>query len=838
MHNPSRESLSYSSPIHKDQEAHLKTTNQAIEEILKFSFPVWPLQNTVAVNPFWSLRDQPYEEVMGKISSITATPLFMSSEMYLEKIGTGEISEEVLSEVLTETRTRWPGLPDHAQGLKDHLSCHETQNSLNRIKSFGEYFDPSSFWHSKIISEVSKFAAAYLDQGQAIAAFPLKNKSFFSAWQSLIHDDKTLESWGLSFDKQVLRTFDGLEASEAISRMLNDIGIRGETTQKEYLGVLLFSVLGWSTQFSYHLWQQQLGYKKTSEGTPTDLLAVRLAYDYLLFKSALVSDHNIAKLWLKDLEEQTSARQNLTSPALSQELQLSYVCQLAWERTYQRSLSIGLNRKLKFIQKTPQVQMVFCIDVRSEMLRRHIETTDPKIETLGFAGFFGLPLDYVCTDEKQAQHRLPVLLSPALKVHEQNQSPENRDDQNPDLKQTLIQNYFRNLRKGTLSSLTYVELFGAFYIEKMISQSLNYIREVFQTDHIPQRFCDSRKKVSLSQVFSNQAEPLSINSHVTRVAGILNHLGLTSEFSELIFIVGHGSETTNNSFGSSLDCGACGGHAGDVNAKFLVALLNSPIIRKGLKEASIDIPDSTWFVAAVHETVTDEIFILDRSDIPEQFQSKIQTLEKNLKQASKNCQNERQTARSKRSSVDPMKRAKNWSEVRPEWALAGNAAFIVAPRERTYGVNLNSRVFLHNYDWMKDEKRGFQTLELIMTAPMIVTSWINLQYYASTVAPQIYSSGNKVLHNLVNESGVFEGNGGDLRVGLPLQSLHDGHRWIHDPLRLSVFIEAPKDSIESVIKKHKVVKDLLSNEWLHIIQIDSSQHSFFRRTRHGNYTSI
>ena len=350
--------------------------------------------------------------------------------------------------------------------------------------------------------------------------------------------------------------------------------------------------------------------------------------------------------------------------------------------------------------------MVFCIDVRSEIPRRYIETINPKIETLGFAGFFGLPLDYVRIKEKQAQHRLPVPLCPSLKVHEEPQ-----DNQNTDLKNTLFQN-------------------GLF------------------------------------------------------------------------------------------------------------ALLTSPIIRKGLKEASIDIPDSTWFVAAVHETVTDEIFILDRSDIPEQFQSKIQTLEKNLKQASKNCQNERQTARSKRSSVDPMKRAKNWSEVRPEWALAGNAAFIVAPRERTYGVNLNSRVFLHNYDWMKDEKRGFQTLELIMTAPMIVTSWINLQYYASTVAPQIYSSGNKVLHNLVNESGVFEGNGGDLRVGLPLQSLHDGHRWIHDPLRLSVFIEAPKDSIESVIKKHKVVKDLLSNEWLHIIQIDSSQHSFFRRTRHGNYTSI
>jgi uncharacterized protein YbcC (UPF0753/DUF2309 family) len=72
--------------------------------------------------------------------------------------------------------------------------------------------------------------------------------------------------------------------------------------------------------------------------------------------------------------------------------------------------------------------------------------------------------------------------------------------------------------------------------------------------------------------------------------------------------------------------------------------------------------------------------------------------------------------------------------VRPEWGLAGNAAFIVAPRERTYHLNLKGRVFLHNYIHAADTTKS--TLELIMTAPMIVTNWINLQYYASTVNNQ------------------------------------------------------------------------------------------------------
>jgi uncharacterized protein YbcC (UPF0753/DUF2309 family) len=153
-------------------------------------------------------------------------------------------------------------------------------------------------------------------------------------------------------------------------------------------------------------------------------------------------------------------------------------------------------------------------------------------------------------------------------------------------------------------------------------------------------------------------------------------------------------------------------------------------------------------------------------------------------------------------------------------------------------MNLSSRAFLHDYDWSKDEKSNYQTLELIMTAPMIVTNWINLQYYASTVAPQVYGAGNKLLHNLTNETGVLEGNGGDLRVGLSLQSIHDGHSFVHEPLRLSVFIEAPRDKIESMIEKHLLVRELIEHEWLHLIHIDPITLKSERRLRGGIYSKV
>lgn len=111
------------------------------------------------------------------------------------------------------------------------------------------------------------------------------------------------------------------------------------------------------------------------------------------------------------------------------------------------------------------------------------------------------------------------------------------------------------------------------------------------------------------------------------------------------------------------------------------------------------------------------------------------------------------------------RRSRDWAEVRPEWALAGCKAFIAAPRRRTVGKTLEGRAFLHDYDWKTD--RDFCVLELILTAPVVVASWISLQYYGSAVAPTLFGSGNKLLHNVTGGMGVVEGNGGLMRAGLP-----------------------------------------------------------------------
>ncbi|MFC7160218.1 putative inorganic carbon transporter subunit DabA [Pseudidiomarina halophila] len=168
------------------------------------------------------------------------------------------------------------------------------------------------------------------------------------------------------------------------------------------------------------------------------------------------------------------------------------------------------------------------------------------------------------------------------------------------------------------------------------------------------------------------------------------------------------------------------------------------------------------------------------------------------------------------------KRAGSWAEVRPEWGLARNAAIIFAPRTATRNCHFDARAFLHDYHADRDPEQ--KILTQLMTAPMVVAHWINMQYYASTVAPQQFGSGNKLLHNVVADGlGVFEGNGGDIRIGLSKQSLHDGRNWYHEPLRLTVVIAASQAAIDRVIAEQPVVRQLIENEWLYLWQWQPGQ---------------
>jgi uncharacterized protein YbcC (UPF0753/DUF2309 family) len=249
----------------------------------------------------------------------------------------------------------------------------------------------------------------------------------------------------------------------------------------------------------------------------------------------------------------------------------------------------------------------------------------------------------------------------------------------------------------------------------------------------------------------------------------------------------------------------------------------------------ISIPADTHFVAGLHNTTTDKIAFFSDHPLPESHRNEYTQLQQLCQQASLETGAERMASLSGAGcDGDLSRRSNDWSEVRPEWGLAGNAAFIAAPREMTRGVALGGRTFLHSYDHALDPAGS--VLEVIMTAPLVVAHWINMQYYASVVDPIRFGSGSKTIHNVVGQFGLLAGNGGDLLTGLPWQSVHDGQDYQHHPLRLQAWIAAPRTALMTVIDKHSLLQQLLGNDWLQLIAIEGAD--TYRFTRNGEWEMI
>ncbi|MFW5974147.1 MAG: putative inorganic carbon transporter subunit DabA, partial [Natrialbaceae archaeon] len=99
--------------------------------------------------------------------------------------------------------------------------------------------------------------------------------------------------------------------------------------------------------------------------------------------------------------------------------------------------------------------------------------------------------------------------------------------------------------------------------------------------------------------------------------------------------------------------------------------------------------------------------------------------------------------------------------------------------------------------------------------------------------------GSKVTQNPVGNIGVYQGNGGDLMTGLPLQSLMaaDDEPY-HQPLRLSTVIHAPVDRVTRVLADHEKLAELLDNDWLTLSVVDPTRdHQVFHYEQDLDWTA-
>ena len=784
---------------------------EIIEESFKIAMPSWPLQSSVAVNPFWNYRDTPFFNTMISLEQSLGCHLLLNLKGFLERYDNGEILSDILNDTL---RVKSLEKTD----LDDFIFKARKEQQKDQVNNFTTYInivcgpDLSELIHA----DFTKHLMAFIDDRQALISPPNgSNSSFLKYWLQAQIYDRSMHCLGFEGFRSAMKELDGLTNIEVIKKVLISFGFTHSQSSLWYLQTLLGKVLGWVSQFAYQEWQKSLGYHNINYGSKIDVLAVCLAYEYGVYKCQK-SSVNILQRSFESAQKSNDKWIN----------QAKLIFQEAWERSIQKELAAKIN-KSKSKDLKSWCKMIFCIDVRSEMIRRSIEKVIPGVETMGFAGFFGLPVELKLPYHREVTHHLPVLIPSSYRATVDSTSNE------LELQSPICQSFVKLVRKLSYSSFFYVEIFGLYSAWQLMRDTLSKFAKKLKLSNIVNN--DVLQSFPILKKLSE--DELETSELVEKCTSILKHMGLTNDFPELVAIVGHTSKTTNNAFQSALNCGACGGHGGGLNAKIAAHLLNDDKIRSGLIKNGIEIPKNTVFIACIHETVTDQIMIMDDQKVPDSHRNKVKILEQQLGLVTKETKAERAVARSRvKSLTNETLRAFNWSEVRPEWGLAGNHSFIVAPRWRTLGQNLSSRSFLHDYNWETDE--NFSTLELIMTAPMVVTNWINMQYYASVVGHERFGSGSKTLHNIVGEVGVLQGNGGDLMLGLPIESIHDGEKFVHDPLRLSVFIEAPKEAIENIISKHETVQNLVNNKWVSIICIETASGKLLARENEHNYVML
>ncbi len=468
----------------------------------------------------------------------------------------------------------------------------------------------------------------------------------------------------------------------------------------------------------------------------------------------------------------------------------------------------------------PDAQLVFCIDVRSEGLRRHLEAAG-NIETLGFAGFFGVPMRIRRLGWGHTEARCPVLVAPAIDAAEQV-----RSDQIDAVASGLS-------RQRALAGLhrAHAEAKHGPGAPFVLAESLGWLLgpTAAARTFLPKRSRPLRPPLTRMLI---DDDDMLVEQRVFFAEAVLNTMGLIDRFAPIVLLCGHTSITANNAHATALECGACAGASGDDNARAVAALLNSPDVRHGLLERGITIPDDTWFVAGLHDTASDHVALLDVADAPPDHREPIARLATLLADAGARQAVDRATHLPGPASA-VRDRGSDWAQVRPEWGLARNAAFIIGPRSMTAGLDLAGRAFLHSYD--ADNDPSGRVLETIMTAPLVVGHWISAQYYFSTVDPEVFGAGNKLIHNPIGTTGVISGEGGDLRVGLPMQSTHvDGHRY-HQPVRLMAVIQADLTRIENIIAENPILQTLTGGSWLRIAGRSHPHEPWSIRTPQGTW---
>jgi len=819
--------------------------------------PTWPLAGAVACNPLQGLESLSFVEAARegqRLFDADCLPGFWQLRQARDRQQLGSQDfDSALEAVLNEVPGRLPLgegavelrrlLGDLLHRFDDHPGRAAVDSSL--LRRALPHLAERRPWRGTLAAvnrECITWLGAFLDEGQAAWPMPYRERGFYAAVKALLAHDRRYRG-GRAF----LRALPD-EAGAALPQLLERLGIE-PTQETAFLRDHLLALPGWAAFLRWRSEQTDYAPQQQHPIDLTDYLTIRLLIACLLphpkQPAAMGAPREVQRLstWAEGFLQPDATVRDDEWARLLQVLQDSYrglrlELLRAWEDHFRNQIGRQLQSQLQQSapQHRPAAQFAFCIDVRSEPFRRQVEAAG-AYETFGFAGFFGLPIAYRTVLGKRVKS-LPVLLQPAHELREQAGAGCSHHAARHTAGRRLIKELkqaYKSLKYNLATPFAAVEALG------LPAGLITAGRSLFPKTLIRLRR-RGRALLSPAVDLAPDVTPdgdwgIPLNAQVTYAGNALRMMGLTRNFAPVIVLCGHGSQTENNPYAAALDCGACGGSHGGPNAAAMARIFNQDAVREQLRAQGIDIPADTLFIGAQHNTTTDEVCLLNLPKLDAEKQAQIDTLRAGLHRAQQGNLEVRAPRLGQTDGRGLLRRSVDWSEVRPEWGLAGNAGFVVAPRHLTSALDLGGRCFLHSYDWQQDPEGT--SLEVILTAPLVVAQWINSQYFFSTTDNIAFGAGNKVTHNVVGKLGVMQGNGSDLMHGLPLQSvMATDERLYHQPLRLTAFVVAPRERVQQLVNKHAVLQKLFFNEWVALQLWDPVEEVMWRLEASGEWTLI
>jgi uncharacterized protein YbcC (UPF0753/DUF2309 family) len=784
---------------------HIIESKDSVQEIiaqLKHYLPSQsPLKDFVHHNSLHAFQDKSFFEGIFNARDIFGYNVTLNIAEFRNLYQLGRINHDVLKKIIIDYKGAdqlnvWLDklLKEQFNFQKDHQV-----GKIRRLWKSEYKIDLDNRVHPLLF----RIICAYLDQGVSIWNFPNNG-------QGLLKNLRHVEANSFS-------SF--FKSSRAIALFMDD-----KVTSEHLLSLIVgdkipyFNYL-FDQQFAHRGWSGMVSAIEDNPGSLLDAKKVQLNdfihLELLLEIDAL--DQQFGTSWLPLSATYTSDQYDFfTINPIAVEDEVLMLFQEAFEWSYYDQVLFSFKSKYttsKINELAPNFQAVFCIDERECSLRRHLEQVAAPCATFGAPGFFGVEFYFQPQNGKFYEKLCPAPVTPKYLIKE-------FDSLQKRPHSIFYHKVAHSFIGGTIFSMTagiasIFELIRNLFFPKMtpaISDAFSHV-EINSTLTI--------ENISPNDMEQGLQIGFTIAEMTQRVENQLRNMGLVDNFSDIIYIVAHGSSSANNPHHGAHDCGACSGRPGSVNARVFSTMANHNEVRMALQENGIHIPQTTWFVGALHDTAADQIKFYDTDKLPTALSEKHKlfsvqfetALDLNAHERSRRFASINTKANLKEVRKEIKNRSVSLFEPRPELGHGSNALCIIGRRAITKNIFLDRRAFLNSYDYTIDPTGDILAKVISPIGP--VCGGINLEYYFSRIDNQKLGAGTKLPHNVMGLIGVSNSSDGDLRPGLPLQMIE-----VHDPVRLLVVVEQVPDIVLKVVKSSENIYNWYSKQWIHLVVID------------------